>query len=339
MATAISNVHNEVERQPGLLLEDARALFRASGTESIHQEMFEAGGKLLRPRVLLLSVAHGESTGGIARWELARRAALAIEVAHVGTLYHDDIVDRSPIRRGITAVHRRLGIRAASVGGAHLLSLGNAVFSCLPTHLVRRLGIAALREADGQLQEIERTGRFDVTPQEYIRIASKKTGSPFELAAFVGASLGGAGASDRSLLSRFGRQFGVAYQLFDDLDDFVVTAALHRPPLNDLRERVYTLPVLLGCAQPGALGQQLRELLRDDGRPLEYARATEVCELLRRGNAFEEAANRAIDERESARHWLELVSPSEPKESLGSLLARLDHRVFEAPGRSDGVLT
>ena len=106
------------------------------------------GGKLLRPRLVLLSAAHGTEKSRKVDWEVARRAALAIELAHVGTLYHDDLVDRSPSRRGIPAVHRRVGARMAAVGGAHLLMLANRIASQLPDTLARSWGNAALRVAD-----------------------------------------------------------------------------------------------------------------------------------------------------------------------------------------------
>lgn len=220
--------------------EQAAGMLEKGAAAGIHQETLARGGKLLRPRIVLLIVAHAEERGARPDWACARRAALAIELAHVGTLYHDDLVDRSTTRRGVPAVHVRLGGRAASLGGAHLLTLANALAAGLPGSLPRHWGRAALHVADGQVRETERAGDPRASMADYHRVARRKTASLFELAARFGAEIGYLTASDAWAMLRFGTQYGLAFQLADDLDDFVTEAEFHRRAANDLRERLYT---------------------------------------------------------------------------------------------------
>jgi octaprenyl-diphosphate synthase len=317
----INTDSEQILAQFELMRHEAFLLF--SHTQTVHRTAFHPGGKWLRPRVTLLSAAHGEAMGSKVDWALVRRAALAIEIAHVGTLYHDDIVDRSPSRRGSPAIHATHGVRVAALAGADLLCLANQIVSTLPDPLPRMMGTAALRVSDGQLREIEASGSLEISPRDYLRIASKKTGSLFELAARFGATLGGTPAAQRNALASFGRHIGLAFQLFDDLDDFTTSPERHRPPANDLRERVYTLPVLIACAESGDLSKRLRLLLEDDGRVLDDCRIEEICALLRGGGAFVAAQRYAEEQMELAQQWLDRVPRSSATEHLSDLVASL----------------
>jgi geranylgeranyl pyrophosphate synthase len=327
---------SEMERPPSttpdwserieLELEElVRRLERTAGESvigTVHHGLLATGGKLLRPRVLLTCVAHGVETGGRPDWDRAREAALAVEIAHVGTLYHDDVVDRSWERRGVPSIHRRFGVRVAALAGAHLLALSNSLAANLPGRLHRLSTAAALRMAGGQLREMEQITSLDRSPAEYVRNASRKTGAIFEFAAVAGGVLGGAMETDREVLHEFGRHLGIAFQLFDDLQDFAELGEKRRAPANDLRERNYTLPVLI-AAHGDAVGSEIRHLLRDDGRPLGEDAVAQVCALLAESGAFCEAAAWASRSRESARTALEKLSPSHARRLLFRLLDSL----------------
>ena len=315
---------SRVEREIDLMRDEAASLLGCGPSSVLHAALFDVAGKLLRPRMLLLCTHHGEETGGSGDWSIARRAALAIELIHLGTLYHDDVVDRSSTRRGLPAVHKRFGTRAAAVGGAHLIALGNALAASLPDPLVRRWGVAAVKLAEGQLRETELAGSHDRSLEDFVRNARRKTASVFELSAFFGSSIGEALPADRIALVKFGRHFGTAFQLWDDLADFVTLDSDHRRSANDLRERTYTLPVLLGCAPADAVGLRLRDLLRDDGRPLSESAIVEVCVLLRESGAFEQAARRMVGERDQAYSSLDALTATEPLDALRAMLTWLE---------------
>jgi len=312
---------------------EGEELLRERGTWALHGDAYRSGGKFLRARLVLLAHFHAGETGGRTDLARARRAALAIELAHLGTLYHDDVVDRSPMRRGIPAVHVRLGIRAAALGGAHLLCLANALAAELPEPLGRRWGQAALHVANGQLRETESSGDLELDPETYVRTVARKTAALFELAASFGALLAEAPQDQRQGLLVFARHLGIAFQLFDDLYDFTTQPEHHRPPGNDLRERVYTLPVLYGVRDPQA-SSSLRDLLRNDGHPLDENRAHRAQEILLSCGAFDRAYRRTLQEREAAAHALDGLDPSSAVDGLSSLLESVESRVPTSAARA-----
>jgi heptaprenyl diphosphate synthase len=323
-----------VEGQLARMRAEAESDFIRSGTSWIHSDVFNAGGKLLRPRLVLWSSLHAAETGGPLEEDLARRAALSIELCHLGSLYHDDVVDRSPTRRGLPAAHVRFGVRRAAIGGSHLMCLANSLAAELPGTLHAMLGRAALRASDGQLRETEHAGRFDLEPEQYVRIAERKTGSIFELAAAFGGALGHAPDDELEALVAFGRHLGVAFQLFDDLEDFATMTASHRPAANDLRERVYTLPVLYGCAPDAAEAEQLRALLAEDGLPVAPIVLREVCRVLSASGAFERATCRAQQEWDLADSWLRRLRPTPARAGLENILRGLPVPAGDAAGQT-----
>jgi len=317
--TLEERVKEELDR----LRQRARQLVSRASAGPIHLPFFEDAGKLLRPRLVFLAIFHGEELGEKVDVARGRDAALAIELCHVGSLYHDDVADRSPIRRGVPAMHNGHGVRVASLAGAHLVALGNALVAGFPCDLARAWGDTGVRMTEGQLRDIERTGSIRGTIEDFVNVCWKKTGAAFELAAILGASVGGLAGPERDALVRFARHLGIAFQLFDDLNDFVPQPGKHRPRANDLRERVYTLPVLYGAAQDTATAKRVRDLLRNDGRPLAASVASEVCELLAESGAFEAAARRTVEEQEAAAMWLDRLEATQAREGLRALLDRL----------------
>jgi geranylgeranyl pyrophosphate synthase len=282
-----------------------------------HGALVSSSGKLLRSRVLFLAAAHGGEGGHAVDEDGTRTAAVAIELAHNGGLYHDDLVDRSSNRRGLPAVHERFGHRAAGVGGAQLIAVANALAMKLPPALRRHWGWAIERTAEGQLRDLERAGDYEVPPARYVDTARRKTSPAFELAAICGAWFGG---TETAALRRFGRHFGTAFQLANDLEDFRPTG--DRPPANDLRERFYTLPVLLACRSSGS--DRLRKLLDDDGRPLGPEAIDEVTDILSSCGSLAMAREWAQAELEGARRELETLGASRAREELSDLVGSIE---------------
>ncbi|MFT7671235.1 MAG: heptaprenyl diphosphate synthase [Planctomycetota bacterium] len=316
MNSGCEQIAEQVDRELELLNSEVGSLLSGTGTEHLHSRALVQTGKLLRPRLLFICALHAaESRGESVNWSLARQAALAIELAHVGTLYHDDIVDQSTTRRGHPSVYREHGTVTAAYGGAHLLVLANRLAAEFPDRMVRDWALAASRVADGQTRELENAGNCELVPDAYIQIAQRKTGSLFKLAAQLGNYCGGGeGEAEREALSQFALAFGTSFQLFDDLADFSRPTSSHRPARTDLRNRTYTLPVLFGLCRDK--DRELHSLLHNDGYTLNDQTVDLVCETLRHGDDFTSAEQRAHVECDVAEAALRELASTDARDRL-----------------------
>jgi heptaprenyl diphosphate synthase len=185
------------------------------------------------------------------------RAAAAIELAHLGSLIHDDIVDDADTRRSVPTLHRTHGMAVAIRTGTALIHLASALTAPFPRLLRQRFGTAVTSACRGQIRECLRL--FSPMDQrERLLIMRQKTGALFELAARLGATLADNPLSVRRSLEHVGRRIGVAFQIADDVMDLVGSPLeLGRANGADLRDGVMTLPVSLASEAP-----EVREALR-----------------------------------------------------------------------------
>jgi geranylgeranyl pyrophosphate synthase len=206
-----------------------------------------ARGKMLRP---LLAFAAAAAVGGDPATALP--AAEAIELLHGASLVHDDIIDQAATRRGLPALHRRVGAGVALVLGDYLLVRAFAVLGAAqPSHppervleALGRLGRHAQQCCRGQVQELLAPGRQD-SEGLYLAIVRGKTAAPFAAAAGLGAVLGGGAAWEVAALEGYGRDVGIAFQIHDDLLDFTGDEeALGKPVGQSLAEGPPTLPLI-----------------------------------------------------------------------------------------------
>jgi len=246
------------------------------------------GGKLLRGRLTLLVSA---VEGGVVR-EGAIRGATALELVHAGALCHDDVTDGSDTRRGRPTVAAEHGAEAALLSGLALIVRAAALVATEPL-ATRRLVARAIRDvARGQTDEVGDLFVESISPEAYLRRAYAKTGALYELAGCLGAAAGALSGSAADAVRQFAAGVGVAFQLADDLRDLVGGAELGRAAGTDLREGVYTLPVLLTlsgrCHGADALAQALREPWKQDS-------VARCVAILRHNGALEQTARVAAD--------------------------------------------
>ncbi|HZY97852.1 MAG TPA: polyprenyl synthetase family protein [Candidatus Cybelea sp.] len=213
-------------------------------TEAI-KRMLAAGGKRLRPRIALLAVdACGGSSGG------QLHLAAYMELIHVATLIHDDIVDNAQTRRGVNATAVDYGNRVSVLAGDYLFAWIFRNVTLNYPHPVPNILSATLADiCDGEVLQLQALGNLDLPIGAYLEIARKKTGSLFAASAACGAIMGGGSSLDIAALREFGECFGIAFQMKDDLLD--VTAderSLGKPAANDLLERKTTLPLIEALA-------------------------------------------------------------------------------------------
>lgn len=209
-------------------------------TEAV-KRMLAAGGKRLRPRITLLSAA---ACGGTAVDHL--HLAAYMELIHVATLIHDDVVDNAQTRRGVNATAVDYGNRVSVLAGDYLFAWIFKNVTAGYRHPVPNILSATLADiCDGEVLQLRAMGNLELPVEAYIEVARKKTASLFAASAECGAIMGGGTAREIAALREFGDLYGVAFQMQDDLLD--VTAderSVGKPVGNDLTERKMTIPLI-----------------------------------------------------------------------------------------------
>lgn len=210
-------------------------------TEAVRR-MLAAGGKRLRPRLTLLCA---EANGADPREHLPLAAYM--ELIHVATLIHDDVVDRAEVRRGVNATAVDFGNRISVLAGDYLFAwIFKNVTANYPQPIPHILSATLADICDGEVLQLRAIGDLDLPTAGYIDIVVKKTASLFAAAAECGAIMGGASALRSKALRDFGLYYGIAFQMLDDVLDFTAsTVQVGKPVGNDVRERKVTLPLLL----------------------------------------------------------------------------------------------
>lgn len=217
--------------------------------DEMNQYLHDAGGKRLRPGLLLLAakMCGAPSASSI-------RLGVVVELIHVATLVHDDIIDNSNVRRGRASVNARWGNEVTVLFGDWLYM--TAFWVALKEQNFRILDILidiTRTMVEGELLQLERSHRLDTNADEYLKICWHKTAHLFSGCGRLAAILGGLEPAAEERMAEFGRALGMAFQLIDDLLDFTSDqSVLGKPVLKDLEEGNVTLPIirLVERAQP-----------------------------------------------------------------------------------------
>ncbi|MFA1551046.1 family 2 encapsulin nanocompartment cargo protein polyprenyl transferase [Actinomadura chokoriensis] len=251
-----------------------------------------AAGKAIRPALALLAA---EAAGGTA--SAALPAAVAVELAHNFSLLHDDVMDGDPTRRHRPTAWTVFGTDAAILAGDALLAAAYEALagddSPAAAHGVRVLARSVLDLVEGQSADLAFEGRTDVTLDECLAMASRKTGALMGAACALGARHGGAGTAETDRLRAFGECFGLAFQLTDDLlgiwGDPAVTG---KPVHSDLHNRKKSLPVVAALTSGTPAGGELADLyFREE--PLSHGDTAKAAALIEAAGARAWAATRA----------------------------------------------
>jgi len=233
---------------PGLDAVETRLLEVVSNAdETINpptSHLAAAGGKRLRPVLTLLTAQLGDPE--LATGEPVLDAGVAVELTHIATLYHDDVMDEAPLRRGAPSAQTVWGNSAAILTGDVLVARASQLVAALGPQAVLAHSKTFERLCMGQLHEtLPRPAGTDPVAH-YLQVLADKTGSLIAVSARYGAMLSRAGAATEAIVEEFGEKIGVAFQLADDCIDLTSDAATTgKTPGTDLREGVDTMPVLL----------------------------------------------------------------------------------------------
>jgi heptaprenyl diphosphate synthase len=225
--------------------------------DDVTSHLIAAGGKRLRPSLTLAAAGAGSRAASADDLE----GAAAVELVHLASLYHDDVMDEALIRRNVQSVNARWGNLVAIVAGDFLLARSAEMAASLGTEIAGLLANTLGRLCQGQITEVRTAFSTERSVEDYLRTIEGKTAALMSTACRIGALTGGVARFEVEALSAYGRCFGMLFQLRDDILDVVATdEELGKPAGQDLAEGIYTLPVLLALADPG-VGPELRPLL------------------------------------------------------------------------------
>jgi geranylgeranyl pyrophosphate synthase len=235
--------------------------------------LLAAGGKRLRPTLSLCAGYAAAGIDGPATPEVVTGGA-AVELVHLGSLYHDDVIDEAETRRGVPSVNARWSNIVAILAGDYLLAQASVLAASLGADVAGLLAETIGELCRGQVLELQHL--FDVTRTEesYLSSIEGKTASLMATASRIGAMVSNVSAASLDALTQFGHHLGMCFQVVDDVLDVTRTGAeLGKPAGNDVHEGVYTLPVIYAVDR----SEELRDLL---GRKLEWEQVTRAVELI-----------------------------------------------------------
>lgn len=244
--------------------------------------LLAAGGKRFRPMLVLLSGHFGDPTD-----PRLITGSVSVELVHLATLYHDDVIDEADSRRGIRSVNARWDNTVAILTGDYLFARASEISNEVGAEVRGLLARAIATLCDGQIREVESAGRLDQSMEAYTEVIRRKTGALIATSCRLGGLLSDAPVEHLDVLESFGEALGMAFQLSDDIMDITASQLeLGKEPGVDMKEGVYTLPVLHALS----LGEGREELARllSFGPP-QGERLDRALEIVRSGESLTHA--------------------------------------------------
>ncbi len=236
--------------------------------------LITAGGKRIRPA--LAAAASGAILGHTS--DDAIMGGCSVELVHIGSLYHDDVMDEAETRRGVPSANIRFGNVIAILAGDFLLAKASEIAASLGVEVAGLLARTIAELCEGQVLELQSVFNPDRTVDSYLASIDGKTASLMATSARIGALVTSAPRDHVDALTEFGQRLGMVFQVVDDILDLVATdEQLGKPAGNDLVEGIYTLPVLHGLTDP-RYGEELRASL---GASIDRSEVDKVRKLVR----------------------------------------------------------
>jgi len=291
----------------------------------VASHLIRAGGKRVRPALALAAAGARLQVLAPASSDVVR-GAVSVELVHLGSLYHDDVMDDALTRRTVESVNARWGNLKAILAGDYLLAKASEIAASLGTEVAGLLASTIARLCEGQVLELQHT--FDLTRSEtsYLTSISGKTASLLATACRIGGIVADLDRDDIDRLTAFGHSYGMAFQIVDDVLDVVATDdQLGKPAGHDLVEGVYTLPVIRTLADDGEGADKLRRVL---GSPLSPDELDIARDIIRSNGAVDAALTTARSFAHEAQDAVAAFGTSEGAEAMNRacdhLLASVD---------------
>ena len=289
----------------------------------VARHLIDAGGKRVRPALAITASLVVDRTAGVATTDVIR-GGVAVELVHLGSLYHDDVMDGAETRRKVQSVNARWGNLEAILAGDYLLARASEIAADLGTEVAGLLASTIAALCEGQIRELRHAFDVDRSEDAYLASIAGKTASLLATAARIGAIVADHPRDIVEAVTDFGHRYGMAFQVVDDLLDVTATdEQLGKPAGNDLVEGTYTLPVIRALGGPA--GAELRDLL---GGPIDSATRDRARVLVRSDEAIAATRETAIGYLSAARSAVDGLPTNPAVEAMlatcGLLLGRLD---------------
>ncbi|WP_353958620.1 polyprenyl synthetase family protein [Sporolactobacillus laevolacticus] len=304
-----------------LLLIESYIRVRDSAIANRIKKMVHSGGKLLRPAYSLLCSHIGPNQDP----DRSKAVAAALECLHMASLVHDDVIDKADIRHGQITIHEEYGNKVAIYTGDYLLSLAFSILSRYANYLPRIhfRGFQADKILAGELEQLHGRYQESVSIKRYLSQISGKTAQLFAMSCYTGAMASHTEQQIAAHAWRMGRYIGMAFQIIDDVLDYQGTShVLGKPVMNDIRQGVYTLPLIYALK---ADAQTLRPLLRKRESITEED-LNIILECIRHHDGVEKATRLADGYTKKALDELKQLPSGSYKETLEQLTKALLER-------------
>ncbi len=292
----------------------------------IAQHGLAAGGKRYRPLLAQVAAELGPDTGGG-----PVEAGVAVELVHLGSLYHDDVIDEADTRRGAASVNANWTNTIAILSGDFLLARASEVAAPLGEEAVALIARTYATLCEGQTLELQLQDDLDHGPTDYYDVIGGKTASLIRTSARLGAITGGADRDIVEAVSEWAWEMGLVFQLTDDVLDLIADESfLGKPAGSDIGEGTYTLPVIYALGGPE--GPEIRALL-EDGRPHEQAAIDKVIDLVTTGGYIERVLDETMTRVRTAEKAIDGIAAGPLAETFANLDGYLLDRVEAARSR------
>lgn len=283
--------------------------------EETSRHLVAAGGKRLRPLLTILASHYGDKN----KFGIIESAAVC-ELTHVATLYHDDVMDEAPLRRGVVSANNRWGNTVAILTGDYLFAKVSALLADIGPEAVRLQASTFERLVIGQIMETQGPQNGQAPLAHYMQVVADKTGSLISASARFGAMVSGAPNEIKETLTVFGEKIGIAFQLADDIID--ITSESHesgKTPGTDLREGIPTLVTLNVMNSTASKDRALIKLLKAPIK--DEAVVAQVLKELRTHDAIAQSRAQLLDIARDARTAL---GPLPVNDVTGALFSLCD---------------
>ena len=239
----LATVDDDLTRLEPMLAESV--VFGDPYLDSVTTHLIRAGGKRLRPLLAIAAATSGERPATTN--ELL--GAVSLELMHLASLYHDDVMDEAVIRRSVDSVNARYGNLVAIVAGDYLMARSAGLAADLGAETASLMARTLASLTRGQVSEVRTLYSLERTEDDYFEAIEGKTATLMSSSCRMGAMTAGLGDAETEALSEFGRCFGMVYQLRDDILDLIaVDNELGKPAGQDLAEGIYNLPTLFALS-------------------------------------------------------------------------------------------